>query len=184
MFVCCRYLEEKITRGESQSITCPEYGCYKLVPPVRTRPLVTVSAQVFFLQEVIESVVSQDMAVKFLSFDIKAFVDSNPNIRWCPHPGCCQAVGRPSTLEQSNLSPSHSSELVKGQTVACGSGHYFCWDCLGEAHEPCSCKQWQKWLEHCKEMKPKIGETTAAEADEAASSRWLVDYSKPCPKCT
>ena len=132
------------------------------------------------MQEVIEGVVSRNMAVKFLSFDIKAFVDSNPNIRWCPHPGCSQAVGRP---DPTDFSPSHSSSEVKGQTVPCGKGHYFCWDCLGEAHEPCSCSRWQKWLDHCNEMKEKICDTTAAEANEAASSKWLVDYSKPCPKC-
>ena len=43
-------------------------------------------------QDVIENTVSRDMAQRFLNFDIKAFVDSNPNIRWCPHPGCGQAV--------------------------------------------------------------------------------------------
>lgn len=124
------------------------------------------------------------MAVKFLSFDIKAFVDSNPNIRWCPHPGCSQAVSRPPLPdENTHLSPSHSGGEVKGQTVPCGNGHYFCWECLGEAHEPCSCAQWQRWLDHCNEMKPRIGETTAAEANAAATSKWLVDYSKPCPKC-
>lgn len=158
-----RYLEEKISRGESQNVSCPEYGCYKLVPP-----------------EVIEGVVSSEMAVKFLSFDIKAFVDSNPDIRWCPHPGCSQAVGRPSSAD---LSPTHSDKEVKGRTVLCGSGHSFCWDCLEEAHEPCSCTQWKRWLDYCNEMRPKIGETTAAEANEAASSKWLANYSKPCPKC-
>ena len=127
------------------------------------------------LQEVVEGVVSQDVAAKFLSFDIKAFVDSNPNIRWCPHPGCSQAISLPED--------STSSVEVKGQTVSCGYGHYFCWDCLGESHEPCTCSQWKLWLEHCSEMKAKIGTTTAAEANEAATSKWLVDYSKPCPKC-
>ena len=50
-------------------------------------------------------------------------------------------------------------------------------------HDPCTCAQWQKWLDHIEEMKPRIGDTTAAEADEAASSKWLADRSKPCPKC-
>lgn len=33
-------------------------------------------------------------------------------------------------------------------------------------------------------MRPQVGDTTAAEANEAASSRWLADRSKPCPKCS
>ena len=28
-----------------------------------------------------------------------------------------------------------------------------------------------------------MGGTTLEEADNAASSKWLVDFSKPCPKC-
>ena len=133
--------------------------------------------------------VSREMALKFLSFDIKAFVDSNPNIRWCPHPDCSQAVSRPPPLDDHShhLSPSHSAAAttkVTGQTVHCGSEHYFCWDCLGAAHEPCSCDQWSRWLLHCEEMKKKVGDSTSAEVDEAASSKWLADNSKPCPKCS
>lgn len=168
--------------GESQDISCPQYACYKLVPLVSSRVLRENRFRqscVCYIQELIEGVVSREMAVKFLSFDIKAFVDSNPNICWCPHPGCSQAVSCPPLSEDHT----HSNGEAKGQTVPCGNGHYFCWGCLGEAHEPCSCAQWQRWLEHCKEMKLRIGETTAAEADEAASSKWLVDNSKPCPKC-
>ena len=135
-------------------------------------------------QEVIEGMVSRDIALKFLSFDLKAFVDSNPNIRWCPHPGCSQAVHQPTTPTAENKpNPPHDASKNKGHTVHCGQEHYFCWDCLGEVHEPCTCAQWGAWLEHVEVMKGQVGETTAAEADAAASSKWLVDYSKPCPKC-
>ena len=130
---------------------------------------------------------SREIAFKFLSFDLKAFVDSNPNIRWCPHPGCSQAVHKqaPPTAEDLDpLSPTHQpEEVIKGQTVHCGEEHYFCWDCLGEAHEPCTCEQWREWLEHVEVMMVKSEGITAAEADNAASSKWLVDFSKPCPKC-
>ena len=137
-------------------------------------------------QEVIEGVVSREIALKFLSFDLKAFVDSNPNIRWCPHPGCSQAVHQhapPAIQHHASLSPVRSPHKIKGHTVHCGHEHYFCWDCLGEAHEPCQCKQWAEWLGHVEVMRVKVGDTTPAEAIEAASSRWLVDFSKPCPKC-
>ena len=56
-------------------------------------------------------------------------------------------------------------------------------DCMGEAHEPCSCEEWKKWLDLIEEMKPKAGDRTSAESDEAASFRWLASRSKPCPKC-
>ena len=56
-------------------------------------------------------------------------------------------------------------------------------DCMGEAHEPCSCEEWKRWLDLIEEMKPKVGDRTSAESDEAASFRWLASRSKPCPKC-
>jgi len=133
------------------------------------------------LQEVIERVVSREMAEKYLNFDIKAFVDSNPNIRWCPHPGCGQAVSMAPPTSEDMASPPLSTDPAV--TVHCGHDHYFCWGCSGEPHEPCDCEQWKTWLNHIEEMKPKIGDTTMAEVDEAASNKWLASRSKPCPKC-
>ncbi len=72
------------------------------------------------MQGVIELVVSPEMARKFLSFDIKAFVDSNPNIHWCPRAGCGQAV----SLTTDPTIPSSPDTEV---TVQCGNNHYFCW---------------------------------------------------------
>ena len=80
-------------------------------------------------QEVIEGVVSREMAEKFLSFDLKAFVDSNPNIRWCPHPGCGEAITLATPLDNlepvNPLATNQVKETVK--TVHCRNQHYFCW---------------------------------------------------------
>ena len=73
------------------------------------------------------------MASKYLQYDIKAFVDSNPTIRWCPHPGCGQAVQKPHE-EERVLSPltdqrivDEPSETTSSYMVHCGNDHYFCW---------------------------------------------------------
>ena len=29
--------------------------------------------------------------------------------------------------------------------VDCGAGHFFCWECVGEAHAPVGCDQWLQW---------------------------------------
>lgn len=44
----------KIQEGDAHNITCPAFGCEKLVPV-----------------EIIENVVSRDMARRYLQFDIK-----------------------------------------------------------------------------------------------------------------
>jgi len=49
-----RYLSGKILDGDAHNITCPGYDCDKLVPV-----------------ELIETVVSRDMARRYLQFDIK-----------------------------------------------------------------------------------------------------------------
>ena len=80
----------------------------------------------------IESVVSREMAQRFLNFDIKAFVDSNPNIRWCPAPGCGQAVALTAPTEDPfdpllvDSDFGHVKQR-KGRVAHCGKQHYFCW---------------------------------------------------------
>lgn len=164
------YLHVKIKEGHVHDITCPAFGCTKLVPV-----------------EVIENVVSRDMARRYLQFDIKAFVDSNPNIKWCPYPGCGRAVKFPEAVEGSSLSmtsPRHSKiPADTSRAVDCGNGHYFCWECMGEAHEPCSCEQLRNWLGEINEIKPEKLDGTEQECETAANCLWLVTNSKPCPNC-
>ena len=79
------------------------------------------------------------MAQRYLKYDIKAFVDSNPNMRWCPHPGCGQAVQKPASLTEAQ---NETEVVVAGAygtaeavsepkeiaaVVCCGDNHYFCW---------------------------------------------------------
>ncbi|XP_052236052.1 ankyrin repeat and IBR domain-containing protein 1-like [Dreissena polymorpha] len=164
------YLNVKIKEGGVHDITCPGYGCNILVPV-----------------EVIESVVSRDMARRYLQFDIKAFVDSNPNIKWCPFPGCGRAVRLPEVIQGgaggSRNSPGHKIPADTSRAVDCGNGHYFCWECSGEAHEPCSCDSLRRWLAEVAEIKPETLHNTEQETETAANCLWLVTNSKLCPQC-
>lgn len=131
------FLNLKIQEGEAHNIFCPAYECFQLVPV-----------------DVIESVVSKEMDKRYLQFDIKAFVENNPAIKWCPTAGCERAVRL--TKQGSNPSGSDtlSFPLLRAPAVDCGKGHLFCWECLGEAHEPCDCQTWKNWLQKITEMKP------------------------------
>ncbi|KAL4216921.1 Ankyrin repeat and IBR domain-containing protein 1 [Mactra antiquata] len=165
------YLNVKIQEGGVHDITCPGFDCNILVPV-----------------EIIENVVSRDMARRYLQFDIKAFVDSNPNIKWCPFPGCGRAVRLPEVIEGGGASgvtsPRHSRiPSDTSRAVDCGIGHYFCWECVGEAHEPCSCESLQKWLAEVNEIKPEKLNGTEQETESAANCLWLVTNSKSCPNC-
>uniref|UniRef100_A0A8C4Q4E0 RBR-type E3 ubiquitin transferase n=1 Tax=Eptatretus burgeri TaxID=7764 RepID=A0A8C4Q4E0_EPTBU len=158
------YLNVKIKEGETDNILCPAYNCYQLVPV-----------------EVIEGLISREMARRYLQFDIKAFVESNPTIRWCPVPGCDRAVqlSGPTT----NMAGILPSQLLRAPAVDCGNGHTFCWECLGEAHEPCDCGTWRNWLKKITDMKPEELHGVTVAAEDAANCLWLITNCKTCPNC-
>ncbi|CAD5126134.1 DgyrCDS14303 [Dimorphilus gyrociliatus] len=195
---CCRqcwttYLTVKIQEGDIHNITCPGYQCNMLIPA-----------------ETIEELVSREMALKYLQFDIRAFVDSNPSINWCPHPGCGRAVKLPesdnflSPVFTGDLRAQNSSDV--SHSVDCGNGHMFCWECSGDPHEPASCVNWKKWHQKVFELRPEtfkesirmffglhilgmfkcstgLVNGTEEELEVAANCLWLVTNSKPCPSC-
>ncbi|KAK1173209.1 ankyrin repeat and IBR domain-containing protein 1-like isoform X1 [Acipenser oxyrinchus oxyrinchus] len=160
------FLNLKIQEGEAHNIFCPAYDCFQLVPV-----------------DVIESVVSREMDKRYLQFDIKAFVENNPAIRWCPTAGCERAVRLTRQGPGITGSDSLSFPLLRAPAVDCGKCHLFCWECLGEAHEPCDCQTWKMWLQKVSEMKPEelVGVNEAYE--DAANCLWLLTNSKPCANC-
>ncbi|KAI4467591.1 rbr family ring finger and ibr domain-containing [Holotrichia oblita] len=159
------YLTIKIQDGDAHHILCPAYQCHILVPV-----------------ELIEKLVSPDMARRYLQFDIKAFVESNKSIKWCPIPGCGRAVRLPEA-EQTGAVIANKTIPVTSHAVDCGNAHFFCWECLGEAHAPCGCKQWQEWQMKIGEVKPEELQASCSGSEDAANILWLVTNSKPCPNC-
>uniref|UniRef100_A0A3Q0RVM7 Ankyrin repeat and IBR domain-containing protein 1 n=1 Tax=Amphilophus citrinellus TaxID=61819 RepID=A0A3Q0RVM7_AMPCI len=158
------FLNVKIQEGDAHNIFCPAYECYQLVPV-----------------HVIESVVSREMDQRYLQFDIKAFVENNPSIRWCPAARCERAV-RLTRPGPGDTDP-HSFPLLPSPAVDCGKGHLFCWECLGEAHEPCDCQMWRNWLQKVTEMKPEELAGVSEAYEDAANCLWLLTNSKPCANC-
>ncbi|XP_025831611.1 ankyrin repeat and IBR domain-containing protein 1-like isoform X3 [Agrilus planipennis] len=159
------YLTIKIQSGDAHHIMCPAYQCHILVPV-----------------ETIEKLVSPEMARRYLQFDIKAFVESNKSIKWCPVAGCGRAVRLPET-EQNRTKTGNKSIPITSHAVDCGNSHFFCWECLGEAHAPCGCNQWQEWQKKIAEIKPEELKASCNESEDAANCLWLVTNSKPCPNC-
>uniref|UniRef100_A0A3P8XEI3 Ankyrin repeat and IBR domain-containing protein 1 n=1 Tax=Esox lucius TaxID=8010 RepID=A0A3P8XEI3_ESOLU len=160
------FLNLKIQEGDAHNIFCPAYDCFQLVPV-----------------EVIESVVSREMDKRYLQFDIKAFVENNPAIRWCPRAGCERAVRLSSQGPGSSSSDPFSLPLLRAPAVDCGKGHLFCWECQGEAHEPCDCDTWKMWLAKVTEMRPQELAGVSEAYEDAANCLWLLTNAKPCANC-
>uniref|UniRef100_I3JJL1 Ankyrin repeat and IBR domain-containing protein 1 n=1 Tax=Oreochromis niloticus TaxID=8128 RepID=I3JJL1_ORENI len=160
------FLNLKIQEGEAHNIFCPAFDCYQLVPV-----------------EVIEGVVSREMDKRYLQFDIKAFVENNPAIRWCPEAGCERAVRLNTQGPGASTSDHLSFPLLRAPAVDCGKGHLFCWSCQGEAHEPCDCETWKMWLQKVSEMRPEELAGVSEAYEDAANCLWLLTNSKPCANC-
>ncbi|XP_029957899.1 ankyrin repeat and IBR domain-containing protein 1 [Salarias fasciatus] len=160
------FLNLKIQEGEAHNIFCPAFDCYQLVPV-----------------EVIESVVSREMDRRYLQFDIKAFVENNSAIRWCPEAGCERAVRLSTQGPGTSTSDPLSFPLLRAPAVDCGKGHLFCWECRGEAHEPCDCETWKMWLQKVTEMKPEELAGVSEAYEDAANCLWLLTNSKSCANC-
>ncbi|XP_028393114.1 ankyrin repeat and IBR domain-containing protein 1-like [Dendronephthya gigantea] len=164
------YLSLKIIDGDISNIKCPSFKCTCLVPV-----------------DVIESVVPKDVAKKYGRFDIKAFVDANPNLKWCPFPQCDNAVQLPNHQSREYVVGAGAVSETAPLVVDCGNEHYFCWYCMEQSHEPSTCEGWKRWLDAIKEILPKLPKQDIKECPETervANSLWLITNSKPCPKCS
>ena len=64
---------------------------------------------------------------------IESFVDDNPSIKWCPSPGCKNAI---LLLEIS---------MDKNEAVECECGFEFCFRCGNPSHQPSSCEMIKTW---------------------------------------
>lgn len=170
-----RYLTMKINEGNVTDIVCPELKCFAIVS-----------------HDVIEKLVSADTAKRFLDFGIRAFVDQNPNIKWCPFPGCNMAVKNPKSFSSHkkvihkkviipNVHEQHNVISEYSTTVDCGQGHFFCWDCLQQGHEPATCQNWKDWHQKINELNPETLTDTSEKEEQSANYLWLVTHSNNCP---
>lgn len=148
----CRYLESQINEGAGREIRCPGYQCYKLVPEVTNvyvivRNVYLVSCGIvwhmtgsnYFVyvtwQEVIRERVSADQLQKYSDLNIKQFVESSSDIRWCPFPDCSYAicirgkggVSKSTTPPEGEGGVAGDDDPTPGLNVECGRGHGFCW---------------------------------------------------------
>ncbi|BET02792.1 IBR [Nesidiocoris tenuis] len=154
------YLTGKVLSGHVSSIQCPANECGMVVS-----------------YEFLHHIVPADVSSNYRDLDIKEFVEQNRSIKWCPIGNCGRGVKFTPQEEQGySATTSHA--------VDCGEGHYFCWECLGEAHAPCSCTDWTKWINEIATVKPEeLQDSVTGRWQEAANSLWLVTNSKPCPNC-
>jgi len=95
---------------------------------------------------------------RYIKYMFRSFVDDNPHVKWCPAPGCTNAI----RCERTGRRP----------PVLCKCGFAFCFRCadsdIGD-HQPVDCERLDKWLQKA--------------SDESENVKWLKANTKNCPKC-
>mmetsp|Transcript_18725 Transcript_18725/g.36075 ORF Transcript_18725/g.36075 Transcript_18725/m.36075 type:complete len:991 (-) Transcript_18725:174-3146(-) len=158
------YLKVKIADGEVQTIICPQFKCNHRVPAsIIDYPLV-----------------DRKTAQRYMKFELRDFVKENKDICWCPAPGCDAAVARDADVKEPT-----DPKFKLPSTADCGEGHFFCFECKGEPHDPCTCEEWKRWNIDCEAMSKQLGTANANAEDAAAYATmlWLQTNTKRCPRC-
>jgi len=135
-------LQLKIKEGQTQNIRCPNPSCNSQIDYTQIKQLLSGNKEIF---------------AKYEEFNLKQALESMQDLRWCPRPGCGNAMIGNEALPM----------------MVCGSESCkfaFCFKCKEEWHADFSCEQYQQWkLEN-------------SEADKRYAE-WVKLHAKECPKC-
>ncbi|XWS24310.1 hypothetical protein CRYUN_Cryun28dG0090300 [Craigia yunnanensis] len=98
---------------------------------------------------------SEEEKKKYSGCFVMSYIEQNKMIKWCPGPGCENAIN-----------------FVAGSQnfdVSCLCSHSFCWNCTQEAHSPVDRETVTKWM--------------SKNNSEAENVNYILAFTKPCPKC-
>uniref|UniRef100_A0A803MFJ5 RBR-type E3 ubiquitin transferase n=1 Tax=Chenopodium quinoa TaxID=63459 RepID=A0A803MFJ5_CHEQI len=133
------YITTSINDGPGcLSLRCPEPSC-----------------RVAVCRDLIDDLGTEVEREKYHRYYLRAYVEESRKIKWCPMPGCENAV-----------------ELELGNNtfdVTCLCFGSFCWNCGEDAHRPVNCETVSKWV--------------LKNSSEAENTKWILANSKPCPMC-
>eukprot|EP01113_Clastostelium_recurvatum_P026950 TRINITY_DN3240_c0_g1_i2.p1 TRINITY_DN3240_c0_g1~~TRINITY_DN3240_c0_g1_i2.p1 ORF type:complete len:524 (-),score=137.32 TRINITY_DN3240_c0_g1_i2:50-1435(-) len=134
------HFRTQVGDGQTRTIKCPTPSCKHIVT----------------YQE-IKHVVDPDTFAKYEEFLLRAALGDDPNCRWCPRPGCNNAmIGTP-------INP-----MMVCSNDRCRFA--FCFNCREEWHADATCAQYQQWKVENNEGEDRF-------------RKWATANTKPCPKC-
>ncbi|KAL1810661.1 hypothetical protein DCAR_0622749 [Daucus carota subsp. sativus] len=141
---CCwnGYISNAISEGSGcLSLRCPDPDC-----------------DVVVTDELVSVIVGGDDKLRYERLCVRAYVEGNEKVKWCPGPDCGFAVEYDDVVGSG-----------EGYDVVCGCGYCFCCNCGEDGHRPVDCETVAKWVEK--------------NNAESENTTWILVYTKPCPKC-
>lgn len=106
---------------------------------------------------------SQSDSSRYMELLMRDYVANTPAIKFCPHPGCTNALNCARAARKNAL-------LTIVPTVQCAESHEWCFGC-GQTggHRPVICVVAKMWLKKCH--------------DDSETANWIKSNTKECPKC-
>lgn len=143
---------------EVRELTNDGMGCLNMVCPMH-RCGTSISARVVenILLDGRKEMPRKHLAIwtRWRRFYIKSFVDTSPDLNYCPSPEC-------------NIVHFYTTGIRKDITCECK--YQFCWRCKHIGHNPCSCEDIERWEQKYN--------------DEGDSVKWITVNTKKCPRCS
>lgn len=141
------YLNEVIGEQGRAVSTCPAYGCNIYVDELTVTRILEDSPQLLARYNVLAA---------------KNYVTENKQLRWCPRPGCDNALRLTSGSTAGDL-------CIPVQDSSPTCGHEFCFRCQNAVHPPVTCTMIKAWLKNCQ--------------DDSETANWINSNTKECQKC-
>lgn len=136
------WITSKVTEGEVNTIVCPDTHCH-----------IEIS-----YSEIHQIVNDKGILDKYEKFTLQKALERIPDMRWCPRPGCGNAMkGGADTL------------LMRCSNLNCK--FCFCFNCKEQWHADATCAQYQAW------------KRDAGADGEKNVQAWMRQHTKQCPAC-
>ena len=103
-------------------------------------------------QTVMTLITEPRVKLKYQHLITNSFVQCNRLLTWCPSPDCSHAI---------------KVGHVEARPVKCRCGHFFCFKCSENWHDPVRCHLIKKWIKKCD--------------DDSETSNWISANTKECP---
>lgn len=165
------YIREKISNGESQSISCPQYKCKTIISEDALELLFSPASREISDHSAFDSK-NSTVLEKYQNLLDREFVSSVSSMRFCPAPECSYII---------QCLTKDVSLKFKAPIVECDCGETFCFECDKEDHRPATCEMVKKWLTL----------STSKNEDlihqklfwDKMSEQWIDINTKTCTKC-
>jgi ariadne-1 len=130
-------------KEKKKTILCPGFKCGRLLDEFLVLKLVN----------------NKKMQQEFNQNLVASYVENNPFVKWCPAADCTYAI------QLREVQSEHNEE------VQCKCGHFFCFRCREEGHQPSYCNMFKDW-----KVKNSGG-------DDSLNEKAIASLARPCPRC-